>query len=220
MLFSDWNAGVFYFGFKIRFREREGYTLNSCYYQRQLENINSECYDRPYGRVQLCMDDIYIQRQKDHYINPIIGDMKLDDITQWIMNKYYFCQTNRDRWSTGGWTNWSGRMIFLRLYSIPWDIPVSHISWSWMAGIWNLFREIRSCTGKDGRRCVLAYSWRWPEDKCTEIWRDVLYSEERGCGNRVGAETSGFSAGDGSRAFDEAGNGGAVENIGKRIIKT
>ena len=47
---------------------------------------------------------------------------------------------------------------------------------------------------------------------------DVLFSEERGCGERTG-EGSGFSAGVGSRTFDEAageaGNGDAVENIGE-----
>lgn len=49
--------------------------------------------------------------------------------------------------------------------------------------------------------------------------KNVLFSEERECGNREGAETSGFSAGDGSRAFDEtvgeAGNGGT-----KTLVKS
>ena len=51
----------------------------------------------------------------------------------------------------------------------------------------------------------------------------TVFSKKRGCGERTG-EGSGFSAGIGSGTFDEAvgeaGDGGAVENIGKRVIKT
>ena len=51
----------------------------------------------------------------------------------------------------------------------------------------------------------------------------MYHKQERGCGERTG-ESSGFSAGVGSGAFDEAvgeaGDGGAVENIGKRVIET
>ena len=55
-----------------------------------------------------------------------------------------------------------------------------------------------------------------------DLKRRFILSEERGCGERTGEE-SGGSAGNGSGAFDEAvgeaGDGGVVENIGKRVIK-
>ena len=34
---------------------KRGCMLDSCYYQRKQENVNSECYGCPYGRTQLCI---------------------------------------------------------------------------------------------------------------------------------------------------------------------
>ena len=36
-------------------RKKKGCMLDSCYYQRKQENVNSECYGCPYGRGQPCI---------------------------------------------------------------------------------------------------------------------------------------------------------------------
>ena len=35
--------------------KKKGCMLDSCYYQRKPENVNSECYGCPYWRAQLCI---------------------------------------------------------------------------------------------------------------------------------------------------------------------
>ena len=35
--------------------KKKGCMLDSCYYQRKPENVNSECYGCPYGRAQPCI---------------------------------------------------------------------------------------------------------------------------------------------------------------------